>query len=91
MSSNGTKFTVLPKSCISIYGESIGIAHLDDDIADSMSQDVTYRVREAIQVKTDIIIYFINIRVLSVIKVFSSSEYQIFELFKITFVLKTRN
>jgi len=42
------RFTVLPKSCLDAWVESVGLSKLSDDVGDSLAEDTTYRLREAV-------------------------------------------
>ena len=44
----GGKYTVLPKQCIDVWVDSVGIPDLGDDVAAILAEDVSYRVREAV-------------------------------------------
>ena len=47
------RFTVLPKSCLDAWVESVGLSKLSDDVGDSLAEDTTYRLREAVHVRHD--------------------------------------
>jgi len=42
------KFAVIPNSSVTLYAESLGHANLSEEIVSSLSEDVTYRLREVI-------------------------------------------
>ena len=44
------KFSLIPSSSVSLYAESLGHANLGEDVVESLSEDVTYRVREVLNV-----------------------------------------
>ena len=44
------KFSVIPNSSVALYAESLGHANLSEEIVSSLSEDVTYRLREVIHV-----------------------------------------
>ncbi|XP_065064238.1 TAF6-like RNA polymerase II p300/CBP-associated factor-associated factor 65 kDa subunit 6L [Rhopilema esculentum] len=43
-----SKFVVLPKNSVGLYAESVGHANLPENILASLSEDVTFRLRETI-------------------------------------------
>ncbi len=47
---NGNKFTVLPKCSVGLYAETVGCPNLGDNVLESLSEDITYRLKETIQV-----------------------------------------
>ena len=49
-----SKFVVLPKNSIGLYAESVGHANLPENILASLSEDVTFRIRETINVSLSI-------------------------------------
>ena len=51
------RFTVLPKSCLDAWVESVGLSKLSDDVGDSLAEDTTYRLREAVHVRHNSILY----------------------------------
>lgn len=42
------KYAVLPKSCIDLWVDSVGISKLPDDVCGVLAEDATYRIREAV-------------------------------------------
>lgn len=45
------RYTVIPKHCLDIWSESVGVGKLQEDVGDVLSEDVTYRIREAVHVR----------------------------------------
>lgn len=49
MSSDHSKFTVIPTESIKLYADQIGITNLTDEATESLAQDVTHRIQALIQ------------------------------------------
>lgn len=45
------RYTVIPKHCLDIWSDSVGVGKLQEDVGDVLSEDVTYRIREAVHVR----------------------------------------
>ena len=50
------KFSLIPNNSVSLYAESLGHANLNDEVLSNLSEDVTYRLREAVNVR---IVFFV--------------------------------
>lgn len=48
MSDSAPRYTILPKQCIDLWVESVGISKLSDDAGDVLTEDVSYRIRECV-------------------------------------------
>ena len=44
------RYAVLSSQTVKMFAESVGLADLSDDVVDLLSEDVTYRLRELVQV-----------------------------------------
>ena len=44
------RYAVLPKETIRLYAESAGHANLPDEVTEVLAEDVSYRLRDLIQV-----------------------------------------
>ena len=52
MMAEETKFFIISSESVKLYGEVEGLSNVPDEIAKSLAEDVTYRIRETIQVRT---------------------------------------
>jgi len=48
MSDSTPRYTILPKQCIDLWVESVGISKLNDDAGDILTEDVSFRIRECV-------------------------------------------
>lgn len=48
MTDSTPKYTILPKQCIDLWVESVGISKLNDDAGDVLTEDVSFRIRECV-------------------------------------------
>ncbi|XP_047133614.1 TAF6-like RNA polymerase II p300/CBP-associated factor-associated factor 65 kDa subunit 6L isoform X2 [Hydra vulgaris] len=48
MSGTSSRYTVIPKQCLDVWVESIGISKLNDEICGNLAEDATYRIRETV-------------------------------------------
>ena len=46
-----SKFTLVPKHSIGLYAESVGNPNLKDEVLTNLSEDLTYRLRETLNVR----------------------------------------
>ena len=44
------QYCSLPRKTIKLLGESVGVGYLSNEVADSISEDASYRIRQIIQV-----------------------------------------
>lgn len=44
------RYAVLSSQTVKMFGECVGIADMSEDVAQLLSEDVTYRLRELVQV-----------------------------------------
>ena len=49
-----SKFAIVSPKSVKLYAEIFGVQGLTDDLASSLAEDVTYRLRETLQVRLDI-------------------------------------
>lgn len=47
------KFTIISPESVKLYGEAEGLSNIPNEIAKSLAEDVTYRLRETIQVRNN--------------------------------------
>jgi len=45
------RYAVLSKETVQIYAESVGISDLTEDVSSQLAEDVSYRLRDIIQVR----------------------------------------
>lgn len=45
------KFTILPKQTIDTWVEAIGINKIPEEVSEILSEDVTYHIRELVNVR----------------------------------------
>ena len=48
-----SKFAIVSPKSVKLYAEIFGVQGLTDDLASSIAEDVTYRLRETLQVQFD--------------------------------------
>ena len=48
-----SKFAIVSPKSVKLYAEIVGALSLKDDLASSLAEDVTYRLRETLQVQLD--------------------------------------
>lgn len=48
-----SKFSIVSPKTVKLHAEICGVQNLTDDLASSLAEDVTYRLRETLQVKLD--------------------------------------
>ena len=46
-----SKFAIVSPKSVKLYAEIFGVQNLTDDLAGSLAEDVTYRLRETLQVQ----------------------------------------
>jgi hypothetical protein len=44
------QFCVVPRKSIKLLGESVGISYLSSEVAATVAEDASYRIRQSIQV-----------------------------------------
>lgn len=49
-----SKFAIVSPKSVKLYAEIFGVQNLTDDLAGSLAEDVTYRLRETLQVQLNI-------------------------------------
>lgn len=49
-----SRFAIVSPKSVKLYAEIFGVQGLTDDLASSLAEDVTYRLRETLQVQLDI-------------------------------------
>ena len=50
-----TKFAIVSPKSVKLHAESVGVQSLTDNLASTLAEDVTYRLRETLQVQFDMI------------------------------------
>jgi hypothetical protein len=45
------RYVVMPKETVQLYAESIGLSDLNDEVLTQLAEDVSYRLRDIIQVR----------------------------------------
>ena len=51
MNGISSRYTVIPKQCLDVWVESVGVSKLNDEICGNLAEDATYRIREAVHVR----------------------------------------
>ena len=54
------RYAILSKETIRMHSESVGITDLSEEVTDLLAEDVSYRLRDVIQVVL-FIVFFINV------------------------------
>ena len=45
-----SQYCVVPRKSIKLLGESVGIGYLSSEVASTLAEDASYRIRQSIQV-----------------------------------------
>ena len=81
-----SKFAIVSPKSVKLYAEIVGAQNLTDDLASSLAEDVTYRLRETLQVSlvrftvykrghvTRILLFWVNSVLNSLVSAFTHTQ-----------------